>query len=78
MANIIEKKNQNLTLSEYFQSLPLRETPRKTLIETICARCEVSKQTARNWCIYGIKPRNYKHVRILSEITGIKIENLWR
>lgn len=78
MANINEKKNQKLTLSEYFRRLPSRETPRKTLIETISARCEVSKQTARNWCIYGIKPRNYKHVRILSEITGIKEDDLWK
>lgn len=78
MPNIIEKKFKNMTLSEYFRGLPLRETPRKTLIETICARCKVSHQTARNWCIYGIKPRNYKHVRILSEITGIKEDDLWK
>lgn len=78
MANISEKKTKKKTLLEYFQSLPLRETPRKTMIETISKRCGVTTQTARNWCIYGIKPRDYKHVRILSEITGIKEDDLWK
>lgn len=67
-----------MTLKDYFKSLPVRETPRKALVDEIVRRCGVTQQTARNWCIYGIKPRDFRHVRILSEITGIGEDELWK
>lgn len=66
-----------MTLKGYYNSLPRSISPRKKLIREIAERCEVSEQTARNWCLYGIKPKSYVHVKHLIDITGIKEENLW-
>ena len=72
------KKNEKLTLKGYYESLPLRTAPRKEFLKRISERCSVSEQTARNWCIYGMRPQNFMHVKVLSELTGIKIEDLWK
>lgn len=66
-----------MTLKDYFSKLPKRKTPRKDFISEAAARCGVSEQTVRNWCIYGMKPKDFRHVRVLSELTGIKEEDLW-
>lgn len=73
----MQENKKNMTLKDYFESLPKRETPRKTLIDNIINECGVTSQTARNWCIYGIKPKDFRHVRILSRLTGIREEELW-
>lgn len=67
-----------MTLKSYFSRLPKRKSPRKEFISEISARCGVSEQTVRNWCIYGMKPQNFMHVKILSEVTGIKEDELWK
>lgn len=66
-----------MTLKDYFKALPTRRTPRKDFIKELSEKCGVSEQTVRNWCIYGMKPQNFMHVKILSECTGIKEEDLW-
>lgn len=70
-------KNKKMTLKGYYESLPLRVAPRNTFLEKISERCGVSKQTVRNWCLYGIKPHSYEYVKVLVEVTGIKEEDLW-
>ena len=72
------QKNEKTTLKGYFDALPKHQSPRKDFIKEVCERCSVSEQTVRNWCIYGMKPQDFKHVKVLSELTGIKEENLWR
>lgn len=72
------EKTKKMTLKDYFNGLPLRKTPRKDFVKEVAARCDVSEQTVRNWCIYGMKPQDFRHVKILSELTGIKEENLWK
>lgn len=67
-----------MTLNGYYKTLPTHTAPKKSFIAEVAQRCGVSEQTVRNWCIYGMKPNNYKHIRILSEITGIKEEDLWQ
>lgn len=71
------EKTEKMTLKGYFESLPKRKSPRKDFVTEVARRCGVSEQTVRNWCIYGMKPQDFKHVKILSEMTGIKEEDLW-
>ncbi len=71
------KKVEKMTLKDYFKGLPLRKSPRKDFIREVSARCGVSEQTVRNWCIYGMRPQDFRHVKVLSEITGINEECLW-
>lgn len=73
-----EKKKEKMTLKGYYESLPLRKAPRKEFLKLVTEKCAVSEQTARNWCIYGMRPQNFMHVRILSELTGINEEDLWK
>ena len=70
--------NKKRTLKCYYESLPSRKTPRKEFITEVSARCGVSEQTVRNWCLYDIKPQNFMHIKVLSEMTGIKEEDLWK
>ena len=71
-------KKVKLTLKDYYSALPKRKSPRKDFVQEVSERCGVSEQTVRNWCIYGMKPQDFRHVKILAEITGIKEEELWR
>lgn len=58
--------------------IPKVSAPRKDFISQVMERCGVSEQTVRNWCIYGMKPINSQHIKVLSELTGIKEEDLWQ
>ena len=72
-----EKKKEKITLKCYFSNIPLYSAPRKEFIQKVSEQCGVSEQTVRNWCIYGIKPQSFEHVKVLSRLTGIKEEDLW-
>ena len=74
----MERKIRKMTLKGYFAALPLHNSPRKDFIKEVSGRCGVSEQTVRNWCLYGIKPQNFMHVKVLSEMTGIQEEDLWQ
>lgn len=71
------EKRKKMTIKDYYSSLPKRKSPRKEFIQEVCSRCGVTEQTVRNWCIYGMKPQDFRHVKVLSEITGIAEEDLW-
>lgn len=71
------EKNKKITLKGYFSMLREAETPLQSFVGEVSARCGVSEQTVRNWCLYGIKPQTYEHVKVLMELTGIKEEYLW-
>ena len=66
-----------MTLQAYYSAKPKHSAPRFELLKAISARCGVSIQTARNWCIYGIKPRSYEQVKVLMEITGLTEHEMW-
>lgn len=72
-----DKKNAKMTLKEYYSSLPPRNAPRNEFVKEVARRCEVTEQTVRNWCIYGIRPRLYEHVKVLMELTGLEEGELW-
>ena len=69
---------KKMTLKDYYNKIPTSSAPRKLFVEEVAGLCGVTPQTVRNWCIYGMKPTNYRHARVLSEITGISEEDLWK
>lgn len=71
----VEKRK--MTLKCYYNSLPKSESPRSNLIKEISLNCDVSQTTARNWVLYGVKPKVKEHISFLSMITGIKEDCLW-
>lgn len=77
-SNTFEKNSQKMTLKGYYQKLPLRSAPRLDFINEIMRRCNVREQTVRNWVLYGMKPQQKIHREILSEVTGISEEDLWK
>lgn len=66
-----------ITLQGYYKNLPEATYPKSNFIRDVAARCGVTDVTVRNWIKYGMKPNNPEHAAILSEMTGIGIENLW-
>lgn len=71
------EKSAKLTLKGYYNNLPLRSAPRHNFIKEVVKRCRVTEQTVRNWILYGIKPQQQVHIHILSELSGVKEEDLW-
>ena len=79
----MSENNQKITLKGYYQALPERVSPKLQMLEEIQRRCEkltgklVTMTTLRNWVLYGIKPQEPLHIQAISEVTGIKEEDLW-
>jgi hypothetical protein len=73
-----DNKKTKKSLREYYESLPQVTQPRTDLARRVAHRCGVSEQAARNWMSYGMKPRNEQHLKVLSEETGIPMEDLFR
>jgi hypothetical protein len=63
-------------LGDYYQSLPEAVYPKTEFINKVALKCNVSAATVRNW-VCGMKPRNKKHIDILSEMTGIPADKLF-
>lgn len=72
------EKTKKLTLRDYYYERLTRPIcPRKEFIKGIALRCGVGEVTVRNWVLYGMRPQNPQHIKMLSEMTGIKEEDLW-
>ena len=69
------KENVNY-LGDYYRSLPDAVYPKTDFVNNVASRAHVSVATVRNW-IGGMKPRNEKHINILSEMTGIPADKLF-
>lgn len=76
-SNSLVENGEIITLSGYYKGLPESTHPKTEFMNEIIKRTGVSFTTARNWVIYNMKPNNPDHIKVLSEITGIPIENLW-
>ena len=78
-ANTKSGERKKMTLRDYFNSLPdaAQIAPRKNLIVRISERCGVPYSTARSWLAYEVRPRNEEHLRVISEETGIAIEDFY-
>lgn len=76
-SNDLECKIRKLTLKGYYKNLPEPSYPKRDFIREIALKCNVSDATVRNWIIYGFRPDNPEHIKILSEATGIPENQLW-
>ena len=72
------KKRNNMTLKGYYLSIPGRESPRYEFLKELAEKCGVTVSSARNWCLYGMKPQNKEHIEIICEFTGLSEESLWK
>lgn len=68
------------SLKDFYKNLPDSRvvSPKSDFIREVTSRCKVSYQTARNWIIYGMKPSNKENVKVLSELTGIPEDYLFK
>jgi len=66
-----------MTLKSYYETLSMCKSPLQEFVDIVTERCGVSGQTVRNWCLYGIKPQSYAHVKVLMDITGLTEDELW-
>ncbi len=77
MTNTLKPRKEKMTLKDYYQSLPRATYPKTDFLNVLIQRCNVSATTVRNWVIYGMKPSNKEHIKVLVETTGIKEDDLW-
>lgn len=66
-----------MTLKGYYRNLDAVVHPKTDFLNEVARRANVSTTTVRNWVVYGMKPKNEQHRSILSEVTGIPVDNLW-
>ena len=78
MTNKKERKPQKMTLKGYYLNLPDATHPKTEFITRIMSECGVSFTTARNWVMGVTRPDKEENVSKLSEMTGIKAEDLWK
>lgn len=69
-------KNSKTTLKGYADSLR-RTSPWVDFSKEVRRRTGVTEPTLVGW-INGRKPHKFEHVLALSEITGIRPEDLWK
>ena len=72
-----QAENQKMNLRGYYHSLAEPSFPKKEFIQKVSVACNVDTYTVRNWIAGRVKPANPAHVVILSEISGIPVEELW-
>lgn len=77
-ANPALEKAVKMTLRDYYESLPAPSHPKKDFMCEVCARCHVNMNTVINWIRHNMKPKDPRHIEILSEVTGIAPEDLWK
>lgn len=71
------EKVKKMTLKDYYTSLPNASHPKTDLINEVAMETGVSAVTVRNWFLYGMRPKNRKHIEVLVKKTGIPAEDLW-
>lgn len=74
----MEEKNKKMTLKGYYDALPFKVCPKTAFVVEMAMKCNVSTNTVRNWIQFKMKPSNPEHCKILSEATGIPVEELWQ
>lgn len=70
-------KEKIITLKGYYNNLPEPTYPKSEFINKVAIACGVTVTMARNWVLYGMKPKKTEHIKFLSKITGIPEHNLW-
>lgn len=75
--NTSGEKLRKMTLKDYYDALPSATCPKKEFIREVMRRTGMSDSAVRTWIKYGMRPNNPENVRTLSELTGIREEELW-
>lgn len=77
-ASTLGNNHEIITLRGYYKGLPNANCPKSDFIRNVAFKCKVTESTVRNWINYGMKPNDPEHISILSEMTGIPRENLFK
>jgi hypothetical protein len=78
MANSFNEKDGKLSLMGYYYGLPDPSNPKVDFKLEVMSKCKITEGTFFNWISGRTRPSDPKHLAILSEITGIKEEDLWQ
>lgn len=70
-------KSKKQTLVEFYEKLETKTPPKTDYIQRVSKRCNVNEMTVRNWAKGRAKPSDEAHLIILSEETGIPIDELF-
>ncbi len=66
-----------MNLSNFYYNLPERSAPKSDFIRKVARRCNVGEPTVRMWVKGKCKPSMSEHMKVLSEETGININDLF-
>lgn len=69
--------NKKMTLEKFYENLSSPTPPKTEFVDRVAKKCGLKTPTVRLWVKGKTKPSNEDHLRILSEETGIAIENLF-
>ena len=74
-----------MTLTEYYNLKPTAIYPKTEFVDKLLKACIeaygdgcVSRATVLNWCNGTTKPIDSKFLIVISKVTGIKVENLFK
>ena len=74
-----------MTLNQYYNLKPTAIYPKTEFVDEILNACEqafgegcISRASIINWCTGETKPSDSKFLAVLSKVTGIKEEDLFR
>lgn len=73
----MEEKTKKKSLREFYEELPRPSCPKSEFAKEVAKRCGVSVVTVKNWIKTSIHPSEQRYCLILSEMTGIPVEELW-
>lgn len=72
-----ENNHAQMTLAEYYNSLPKATAPKAAFIKLVIQKCGVTQQAIRRWLKEGATPSTKEHCDIVAEIAGIPAEVLF-
>lgn len=76
--NSLEGFSQKITLEGYYEGLEIATYPKTEFVNRIAFLTGATTSTVRNWIKGRTKPDKPEHIQILSEQTGIPVEELWK
>lgn len=75
----MEKENNHaqMTLAEYYDSLPKATAPKADFIKQMMQKCGVTQQAIYRWLKKGATPSTKEHCDIIAEIAKMPAEELF-
>lgn len=75
--NIFERKSEKMTLQDYYKGLPSSISPKTEFINEVSSKTGKSHVTVSNWVHGKTRPNDPKDLVVLSELTGLSINDLF-